>query len=225
MKIVVFAPHPDDELYGCGGSMLKWMEEGHDVHVIYFSDNSAVREWGQDRGTYIEKEEFKDLSIEEMGEIGIQEAIDVAKFLDIPEDKVHLFKFPDAKVRDYIDEGVELAKPIVKDADRIVIPSNSNAHPDHQATHDIAKGVSRELNLTSLEFYVYCNYNPLRVDKEHFVKVRIGDLRLKIYDALQIYKTQFVDEGMYQNSEAIKERRTERFGVFKFEEMGKFYNF
>ncbi len=28
MKIVIFAPHPDDEIYGCSGSILKWMEEG-----------------------------------------------------------------------------------------------------------------------------------------------------------------------------------------------------
>ncbi|GAH34396.1 unnamed protein product, partial [marine sediment metagenome] len=39
MKIVVFAPHPDDEIFGCGGSILKWMDEGYDVHIVYVTDN------------------------------------------------------------------------------------------------------------------------------------------------------------------------------------------
>jgi len=28
MKIVVFAPHPDVEIFECGGSILKWMDKG-----------------------------------------------------------------------------------------------------------------------------------------------------------------------------------------------------
>ena len=41
MKIVIFAPHPDDECYGAGGSILKWLEEGHEVHIIWFTDGRA----------------------------------------------------------------------------------------------------------------------------------------------------------------------------------------
>jgi LmbE family N-acetylglucosaminyl deacetylase len=225
MKIVIFAPHPDDEVFGCGGSIIKWMDEGHEVHVIYISDNRATREWAKKGGKYIEDNEFKDHTEEQMAEIGIKEAIETAKFMGVPDENVHLFKFPDTKVEDYFSEGVELSTPIVKDADRVVIPSDHNNHPDHQATHDIVKRVAQELNLENLEFFIYCNYNPLKVPKEKLVKVRIGDLRHNLYDALQIYRSQFVDEDMYQNSAAIKERRTERFGVFKFDDIGKYYNF
>ncbi|MCK4781167.1 MAG: PIG-L family deacetylase, partial [Candidatus Lokiarchaeota archaeon] len=47
MKIVVFAPHPDDEIFGCGGSILKWMDEGHDVHIVYVTDNCVLITWGK----------------------------------------------------------------------------------------------------------------------------------------------------------------------------------
>jgi len=47
MKIIVFAPHPDDEIYGCGGSILKWMDEGHEVHIIYVTDNRVLISWGR----------------------------------------------------------------------------------------------------------------------------------------------------------------------------------
>ena len=33
MRILVFAPHPDDEIIGCGGTMARYIAEGNDVFV------------------------------------------------------------------------------------------------------------------------------------------------------------------------------------------------
>ena len=33
MKVLVIAPHPDDEILGVGGTMAKYIDEGHDVYV------------------------------------------------------------------------------------------------------------------------------------------------------------------------------------------------
>ena len=33
MKVLVIAPHPDDEILGCGGTMLKRAKAGDDVYV------------------------------------------------------------------------------------------------------------------------------------------------------------------------------------------------
>lgn len=32
-RILIFAPHPDDEILGCGGTMIKHIESGDDVYV------------------------------------------------------------------------------------------------------------------------------------------------------------------------------------------------
>ncbi|KRA83614.1 PIG-L deacetylase family protein [Altererythrobacter sp. Root672] len=32
-RVLVIAPHPDDEILGCGGTMARLAAEGHDVHV------------------------------------------------------------------------------------------------------------------------------------------------------------------------------------------------
>ena len=33
MKILVFAPHNDDEVLGVGGTIAKHVSEGHDVYI------------------------------------------------------------------------------------------------------------------------------------------------------------------------------------------------
>lgn len=40
MKILVIGAHPDDEVLGVGGSIAKWVEEGHEVYVRLFTDNT-----------------------------------------------------------------------------------------------------------------------------------------------------------------------------------------
>ena len=34
MKILIFSAHMDDETFGLGGTILKYIDEGHSVHVI-----------------------------------------------------------------------------------------------------------------------------------------------------------------------------------------------
>ena len=42
-RIVIFSPHPDDDVISMGGTLLRLVEQGHDVHVAYqVSGNYAV---------------------------------------------------------------------------------------------------------------------------------------------------------------------------------------
>jgi len=34
-RIVVFSPHPDDDVISMGGTLLRLVDQGHDVHVVY----------------------------------------------------------------------------------------------------------------------------------------------------------------------------------------------
>jgi LmbE family N-acetylglucosaminyl deacetylase len=227
MKIVVFAPHPDDEVYGCGGSILKWMEEGHEVHVVYVTDNRALISWGRENNELIEEEakEYINLSEEEIGKIGLEEAKKAAKAFRFPESHVHLFEFHDQDAMNQIKKGIELSKEIIKDADRLVIPSDNNNHPDHQATHTMAKKAAQELNLSKIEFYVYTIYNVLKAPIEKHIKIKMVEYRDILYDIMKIYKTQITLSTSKIAWQTLKRRRKERFGLFYLEEAGKFYNF
>ncbi|MFX0000062.1 MAG: PIG-L deacetylase family protein [Candidatus Hodarchaeota archaeon] len=228
MKIVVFAPHPDDEIFGCGGSILKWLEEGHDVHIVYVTDNRVLIAWGLGHDVLLleEAEEFINLSEDEIAKIALKEAEQVSQDFGLKRENVHLFKFHDQDAMNNIEAGVTLAKQIIKDADRIVLSSDNNNHVDHQATHTIAKRAAKELNLRKSEFYVYALYNVLKSPKEKQIKIKMEQYRKKLYELMKGYKTQLCLKDTRLGWEyVLKRKRFERFGVFRFEDMNKFENF
>ena len=227
MKIAVFVPHPDDEIFGAGGSILKWIKEGHNVHIVYVTDNRALISWGKKNNQIIieEAQEYINLSDDQVGEIGLKEAKSVAKAFGFPNDAVHLFEFHDQDALNQISRGIILAKAIIYDADRIVMPSDNNNHPDHQATHTIVKETAIELNLVNTEFYVYAIYNVMKAPMEKQVKIRIAEYRDQIYDIMTLYKTQLALKDTRMGWSVLKRKRSERFGVFNLSEAGKYYNF
>ena len=227
MKIVVFAPHPDDEIFSCAGSILKWLKEGHNVHIVYVTDNRALITWGKKNNEIIleEARDYLNLSDDQVGEIGLKEAKSVAKAFGFPNEAVHLFEFHDQDALNQISRGITLAKAIIYDADRIVIPSDNNNHPDHQATHTIAKEAAIKLNLVNTEFYVYAIYNIMKAPMEKQIKIRIAEYRDQIYNIMALYKTQLALKDTRMGWITLKRKRSERFGIFNLSDAGKSYNF
>lgn len=43
MKILVIAAHPDDEVYGMGGTIAKLSEAGDEVHVLIVTDGCTAQ--------------------------------------------------------------------------------------------------------------------------------------------------------------------------------------
>ena len=42
-RVIIFSPHPDDDVISMGGTFARLVEQGHDVHVAYeTSGNIAV---------------------------------------------------------------------------------------------------------------------------------------------------------------------------------------
>lgn len=43
-KVVIFAAHPDDEVLGCGGTMINLIRRGTEVHVVYLTSGDSRTE-------------------------------------------------------------------------------------------------------------------------------------------------------------------------------------
>ena len=226
MKIVIFEPHPDDLLFGPGPILFDWIKEGHEIHVITVTDGRASYRGGKDVYT---PEVYK-MTEDDVADMRLNEAKKTVEFLGIPVKHLHLLKFHDAKARKHIKEGIERVKPILKGVNRIVLPSDHNKHRDHQATHDIAIMSAKELNLRSIEYFVYFvpAYGKFNDDsKEKQIEKEIdNELKAKLFDWLDLYESQKKAKfswKMYQRF--IKILKTATYGIFTYDDIGKFYNF
>lgn len=80
-RVIVFSPHPDDDVISMGGTLIRLCEQGHDVHVAYqTSGNIAV--WDDEAMRYADfvSEFCEEFSLGSDGQVaGIREKI--ARFI------------------------------------------------------------------------------------------------------------------------------------------------
>lgn len=226
MKIVIFEPHPDDLLFGFGFKIFDWIEEGHDLHIITITDGRACYREMKDTLD----EDAKTMTEEEVAQMRLKEAEKASEFLNIPKGNHYLLKFHDAEGQAYVKDAIEKVKPLIKGTDIIVLPSDNNAHVDHQATHDIAIQAAQELKLKETEFWVYFipSYGKFQEDSQKKqIEIELSqELQEKLLDWLKIYQSQKKMKytwKMYRRF--LKNVQTRKLGIFSYEDIGNYYNF
>jgi len=116
-RVLVVAPHPDDEVCGCGG-MLAWHAElGHDVRVLVLTDGSA----GDPDGRVEDLSAAREAECRAAGrELGIEDH----RFLG----------FPDGALADADELTGRLVAELEEfDPELVYAPSPQEYHPDHRA--------------------------------------------------------------------------------------------
>jgi N-acetylglucosamine malate deacetylase 1 len=119
-KILVVAAHPDDEILGCGGTLIKMRKAGYKIKCIFISDGESSRNI---------KDKKKLLNIIEERE---KQAVQVSKLLKF--DKPSFFRLPDnkldtvplIKIIRIIENEIKILKPSI-----IFTHSQADLNIDH----------------------------------------------------------------------------------------------
>ena len=119
MKILVFAPHPDDEILGVGGTIAKKTHEGHQVFVCVVTKGVAPL-FDEDVVNA-----FQDKCREADRLLGVEETF----FLDFP--AVMLETVPRYELNKKINDLVQKIKP-----DEVYIPHRGDMQIDHKMVVD-----------------------------------------------------------------------------------------
>ena len=132
-NIVIVTPHPDDETLGCGGTILKYIEQGHKVFwlIITTAGDFVSNEWKQKRMQEI-TQVAKQYNFEKTFELNLEAAT-----LD--------------QVADSLLVG-EISKVFLEIHPNIVyVPYPSDIHSDHKAVFEATMACTKWFRYPSVE--------------------------------------------------------------------------
>lgn len=117
-QVLVIAPHPDDDIIGCGGSIIKHIENGNEVHITYCTDTTDI--------------DCAHMSCSEYYKKRIAEIHAAAKTLGLKKSDYTIlthapWKFDAEKLRFDFLEIIREVKPNL-----LYIPHQEDGHIDHQ---------------------------------------------------------------------------------------------
>lgn len=138
-NILILAPHPDDEVLGCGGLIQKKSQQGHPVYVLVATRGSAKR-YSEERVANVRKEALQAHAI-----LGVTETI----FLDFPA--------PDLDQVSKADMSGEIAQVLKKfKIEELFLPHRGDIHHDHQAIFNAGLVAARPVHGNTVKcIYAY----------------------------------------------------------------------
>ncbi len=200
-NIWVLSPHPDDDVIGCGGTIIKHIAMGHKVNIIYLCSG--------DKG-------IKDKNPVEVTIIRKSEALNAALVLGLSESNLHFLNFEDEKLLQNIDHAALEIKKLFNDVppDLIYLPSFLDKHNDHFATNHIFK----KLNINNTVIAAYEVWTPLipnRIvdisavisQKEKAIQAHVSQIKALQYDqaiiGLNRYRAKMYTKKSFEYAEAF----------------------
>jgi len=118
-KILFFAPHPDDEILGCGGSIIKATNKGYDVNMCYLT----CGEQGSPK-----------YSPAKLKLLRKKEAMSVCKFLKIKNNNIYFLHIPDNNISCHDFESYKKIMELIRKIkpELVYIPQVDENYHDHR---------------------------------------------------------------------------------------------
>jgi len=230
--VVVVAPHPDDEVIGCGGTIIKKIAEGCKVKLIFTTDGS--------RSHAAVLHIFSDPTPEELARVRRVEALNAAAVLGIPSDDVHFLDAEDTNLHLSLSEvrdGIRRIFARYPAAREIYIPHDRRElNSDHRLTGQLVLACVKELEMTAQVFkYVvwdeeterefgFVNRGVLPIVDDAEEELRLVDIREHLPQKLAALNEHRTQTGLYYPAQSrtvvplgfkrrIEEQDSERFFV------------
>lgn len=192
VKALVIAPHPDDEVFGCGGLIHRIKREGGKVYVIYVTVGTTMDFSAKGKSTADERIE----EIEKVADYLKLDDYDIA----LAGDKYHLKldAAPQGELVHAIERGSKLALHKIE-PNLVLTTSNNDYNQDHRAVYEATITALRPASLNQKSFQAmlatyelpYHAWNTAEAlnSPSLYIKLNKEDLNAKL-EALKCYKSQ-----------------------------------
>jgi LmbE family N-acetylglucosaminyl deacetylase len=179
-KVIVFAPHPDDETCGCGGTIAKKIREGCEVLIVIMTDGRHAL--SEALGIY------SDPTPSELKEIRKEEVKKATRILGVPEENLLFLDFEDGRLRKEEKEAQEKIDEILRKNPmpmEIYYPYEKDCHIDHRLTNRLVKNAIRRLGVHTTEYKytvvrIYARIGPiidsfLNLFRQNMIRIDISE--------------------------------------------------
>jgi LmbE family N-acetylglucosaminyl deacetylase len=220
-NILVFAPHPDDETLGCGGTIAKKLSEGYEVVVVILTDGRHA--FSKVLGI------TSNPTPEELKQIRKEEAMKALNVLGVPKLNMLFLDFEDGSLENRKEEAKGKILEIIKKYQPTeVYYSHSKDHnPDHKVTNSILKECIKivEPAPKSLQYSImqkYAKIGPLldkliSLFKKHIIEVDVSEFVHLKKKAIEQYKSQISIISKDQTKVILSEKRIKKYlGIKEF---------
>jgi len=119
-KVMIVAPHPDDETLGCVGTILKHKLRGDELYWLIVTNISVEEEYDKDR--VMQRQEEIDTVSKEYGFANVFK-------LNFPTTKLDII--PKKQIIEDISKVIDEVRPEI-----VFIPNRNDAHSDHKITFE-----------------------------------------------------------------------------------------
>ena len=129
--IIVFAPHPDDETIGCGGTIATKIAAGYEVVIVVLTNGENLFS--------VVLDIHSNPSPSEIGELRVNETIRATELLGVPRENIQFWEYEDGSLERDTKEVTEKVLHLVHEKlpAEVYCHSKYEAHKDHRATHEI----------------------------------------------------------------------------------------
>lgn len=195
-KILVVAPHPDDETLGCGGTIFRHIENGDLVHWLIVTRMSI------DDGFDLEKIKARDKEISQIS--------DIYKFSDVHQLNFRTTKldvYPMSEIISQIALVFEEVQPGI-----VYLPFRADAHSDHRIVYDACSASAKWFRASYLkEILVYETLSETEFQSDFTASnfnpnlyVNIAPYLKKKLDAIAVYHGELGEFPFPRSSKSIE---------------------
>lgn len=167
-RVLVLAPHPDDEIVACGIAARRSRAEGARLFVLYLTTGVPPREalWPWQRGAYDERVERRR-----------HEALAASSLIGL--EPTGLLDVPSRRLVAHLDEAAAAIDRALGEtsADCLWVTAFEGAHQDHDAANALAARFRERVPVW--EFAAY-NYAGRKVRSNRFIDARGGVIELRL---------------------------------------------
>lgn len=176
MNILILSPHTDDCELGCGGSLTKWLAEGHNIMILVFSLCEQSIPEGFD----------KDSTRNELGKVWKDKKVRVVV------GDIDVRRFPEYR-QNILDNLIGIRNSF--NPDLVVGTSLNDIHQDHKV---IAEEMQRAFRCSILSYEL--PYTSLNFKPQYYVPLERKHIENKI-KLLETYKSQIAKGKGYIDPE------------------------